>query len=132
MFRREEEAKVFYAVSAGWAGSGVGENKSSVTAIPTKISAAPQRDRMPRCSWRTRKEVRHAKTGSKVNRMAVWVGGRCCWAQLWIVKAAAVAKRLVTASAIRRRGVTVRCGLPSRGRVMAIIRAATPIWSVAS
>ena len=25
----------------------------------------------------------------------MWVGGRCCWAQLWMVKAAAVASRLV-------------------------------------
>ena len=74
--------------------------------IPARMRAAPKRERRPKCSCRTRKEVRQAKTGSRVRRIAVWVGGRCCWAQLWIVKAAAVARRLVITSAMRRRGVT--------------------------
>jgi hypothetical protein len=44
-----------------------------------------------------------------------------------MVNAAAVARRLVTVSAMRRRGVTERCGLPPIGRVIAMISAATPI-----
>jgi hypothetical protein len=49
-----------------------------------------------------------------------------------MVKAAAVARRLVTARAMSRRGVTERCGLPPNGRVMAMMSVAAPIWRVAS
>ena len=112
-------------------GIGALEGKSSMTTIPMRIRAAPKIERRPRCSCRTRNEVMHAKTGSKLRRIAVWVGGRYCWAQLWIVNAAAVARRLVMASAVTRRGVRVRCGLPPKGRVIAISSAADPIWRVA-
>ena len=81
---------------------------SSVMAIPVRMSAAPMRARWPRCSWRKTTEVRAAKTGSRVRSSAVWVGGRCCWAQLWMVKAAAVATRLVIPRAMSRRRVMVR------------------------
>ncbi len=49
-----------------------------------------------------------------------------------MVKAAAVAKRLVIVRAITRREVTTRVDLPPKGRVMAMMSAATPIWRVAS
>ncbi len=113
----------------GYGGSG-GEEFGA--GIPAKIRAAPARERGPRRSWRKSREVSQAKTGSSVRRSAVWTGGRCCWAQLWMVKAAAVARRLVTARAIKRRGVMVMCGVPPRGRVMTMMTVAKPIWSVAS
>ena len=36
------------------------------------------------------------------------------------------------ASAVTKRSVSVRCGLPPKGRVIAISNAANPIWRVAS
>ena len=106
---------------------------SSVQAIPARMRAAPGGSGGQDARAGRGREVSQAKTGSRVRRSAVWVGGRCCWAQLWMVKAAAVASRLVTARAMTRRGVTVEVAVcRSSGRVMAMMSAATPIWRVAS
>src|ERR1700761_2276566 len=54
-----------------WVGMGWVAERSSMEAMPVRMRAAPRRERVLRCSWRTRKEVRKAKTGSRVRRMAV-------------------------------------------------------------
>ena len=45
-----------------------------------------------------RNDVSHAKTGSIVSNSAVWVGGNTDCAQLWMEKAAAVARTAAMAS----------------------------------
>ena len=63
----------------------------------------------------------------------MWVGGRCCWAQLWMVKAAAVAREAGDGESDEKAGSDGTGEvLPPRGRVMAMRSAATPIWRVAS
>ena len=75
----------------------VGRNSAST--IPAKINPAPNIARRPICSPKNNRDVSHANTGSSVKISAVCDAGRCCWAQLWIVKAAAVASTAVTPSA---------------------------------
>src|SRR5690242_10416323 len=132
MYCPGETAREDYKESEGCSEMGCGRGRSSVSRIPAKIRSAPARDREPSLSPKKRKEVTQAKTGSNVNRRAVWVGGRCCWAQLWIVKAAAVASSEVTRRAAKSRALTWRQTGPPSGRVTAISRAAKAICSVAS
>ena len=59
----------------------------------------------PRRSPVTRKDVIHAKTGSRVSRSAVCVEGRMDCAQLWMENAAAVASAAAMIRAVMRREV---------------------------
>src|ERR1700722_7682821 len=138
---RASRGRLIYCL--GWI-SGSGDSGAigvapfnSASKIPAKINAAPPRMRGPRCSLATIQEVIAAKTGSRLMRMAVWVGEVYCWDQVWAEKPKAVEPRAVTRTATISVGLECQWGRSRpvsdrNGMAMEARTAVVATWTTAS